>query len=52
VVRIFSIDGRPVLGTRIVQHTGVLDLSGIPAGLYILKIENSRNTTFKRIVVK
>jgi len=49
--KIFDLSGRQVLSTRIIR-SGVLDISGIEAGEYIVMLSNGNLTISKKIIKK
>jgi hypothetical protein len=50
IVDLYSIDGQKMQEQRINGLTNEIDLSGFPAGLYILKIKNELGMLVKRII--
>lgn len=50
IIEFYSIDGRKILEQRISSITNVIDISGTPAGLYILKIKGDHVMLVKQII--
>lgn len=48
---IYSIDGRPMLFGNISQTTNVIDISSLPSGVYLLKLDGPAYTETKQIII-
>ncbi|MCR4828857.1 MAG: T9SS type A sorting domain-containing protein [Bacteroidales bacterium] len=51
-VELFSLDGRRLLRKRVDGLSATLDISTLPAGIYIVRIATGAGTTYKKLIAR